>query len=79
MTHFTIELDISSEPSHREVKEFARENNCVALLIMEYGPAGGNPLYQFSSTSRESILELIKKVLGEDIDIDQYNEEIFET
>jgi len=46
---------------------------------MEYGPAGGNPLYQFSSTSRESILELIKKVFGEDIDIDQYNEEIFET
>jgi hypothetical protein len=32
---------------------------------MEYGPAGGNPLYQFSSDSQDCLEELVSQVLGD--------------
>jgi hypothetical protein len=64
---YVAELDISAEASQESVYQFATEHGCTALLIMEYGPAGGNPLYQFSSDSQDCLEELVSQVLG-DID-----------
>jgi hypothetical protein len=64
---YVAELDISAEASQESVHQFATEHGCTALLIMEYGPAGGNPLYQFSSDSQDCLEELVSQVLG-DID-----------
>jgi hypothetical protein len=64
---YVAELDISAEASQESIHQFATEHGCTALLIMEYGPAGGNPLYQFSSDSQDCLEELVSQVLG-DID-----------
>jgi hypothetical protein len=64
---YVAELDISAEASQESIHQFATEHGCTALLIMEYGPAGGNPLYQFSSNSQDCLEELVSQVLG-DID-----------
>ena len=65
---YVAELDISAEASQESVHQFATEHGCTAKLIAEYGPAGGNPLYQFSSVSKDCLEELVSQVLG---DIDQ--------
>jgi hypothetical protein len=65
---YIAELDISAEASQESVHQFATEHGCTAELIAEYGPAGGNPLYQFSSDSKDCLEELVSQVLG---DIDQ--------
>jgi hypothetical protein len=62
---YIAELDISAEASQESVHQFATEHGCTALLIMEYGPAGGNPLYQFSSDSQDCLEELVSQVLGD--------------
>jgi hypothetical protein len=62
---YVAELDISAEASQELVHQFATEHGCTALLIMENGPAGGNPLYQFSSNSLDCLEELVAQVLGE--------------
>jgi hypothetical protein len=62
---YVAELDISAEASQETVHQFATEHGCTALLIMEYGPAGGNPLYQFSSNSQDCLEELVSQVLGD--------------
>jgi hypothetical protein len=64
---YVAELDISAEASQESIHQFATEHGCTALLITEYGPAGGNPLYQFSSDSQDCLEELVSQVLG-DID-----------
>jgi len=61
---YVAELDISHEPTHQEVCEFAQEHGCAAKLILENGPAGGNPLYQFSSENKHRLFELVSQVLG---------------
>jgi hypothetical protein len=61
---YIAELDISAEASQKSVRQFAKEHGCTAELIAEYGPAGGNPLYQFSSNSKDSLEELVSQVLG---------------
>lgn len=61
---YTIELDISHEPTHQEVCNFAKEHGCTAFLIQENGPAGGNPLYRFSSDSFDMLQELTDQVFG---------------
>lgn len=43
----SIQLDVSSEATLTEVQDFANEYNCTAKLITEFGPAGGNPVYEF--------------------------------
>ena len=63
---YVAELDISAEASHKSIRQFAKEHGCTAKLIAEYGPAGGNPLYQFSSVSKDCLEELISQVLGGD-------------
>lgn len=60
---YTIELDISHEATKAEVAEFAMTHNCEALLIEEFGPAGGNPVYQFMSNSYDCLLELATQIL----------------
>lgn len=62
---YVAELDISAEASQESVYQFATEHGCTALLIMENGPAGGNPLYQFSSNSKDCLEELVAQVLGD--------------
>lgn len=62
---YVAELDISAEASQESVHQFATEHGCTALLIMENGPAGGNPLYQFSSNSQDCLEELVAQVLGD--------------
>ena len=62
---YVAELDISTEASQELVHQFATEHGCTALLIMENGPAGGNPLYQFSSNSQDCLEELVAQVLSD--------------
>lgn len=59
---YTIELDISHEVSSNEVQEFAKDHGCVAELLEEYGPAGGNPLYKFSSDIFDNLKSLTEYV-----------------
>lgn len=61
---YIIELDISHEPSHSEVIQFASDYGCTTKLLMKNGPAGGNPLYEFSSDSYDNIRELLEQVIG---------------
>jgi len=62
---YIAELDISAEASKESVQQFATEHGCSAVLIIENGPAGGNPLYQFSSNSQDCLEELVAQVLGD--------------
>ena len=61
---FSIELDISHEPTHQENVEFAREHNCNAILVTENGPGGGNPVYEFTSDKIENIIKLTTNIYG---------------
>jgi hypothetical protein len=62
---YVAELDISAEVSQELVYQFATDHGCTALLILENGPAGGNPLYQFSSDNKDYLEELVGQVLGD--------------
>lgn len=62
---YVAELDISAEASQELIHQFAKDHGCTALLIMENGPAGGNPLYQFSSDKKDYLEELVAQVLGD--------------
>ena len=61
---YQVELDISSEPTHGEVLQFATEHGCTATLLQANGPAGGNPLYLFQSESFDMLQELFEQVMG---------------
>lgn len=61
---YTIELDISHETPSEMVQQFATDHGCTAELLMEYGPAGGNPLYKFSSDNFDYLQELTEQVFG---------------
>lgn len=47
---FAVQLDISHEATPQEVHDFAALFNCDAKMIMEIGPAGGNPVYEFTGS-----------------------------
>lgn len=61
---YVIELDISHEATSEMVHQFAKDHGCVAKLVLENGPAGGNPLYQFSSDKFDYLQELTEQLLG---------------
>ena len=61
---YTIELDISHETPHEMVLQFAKDHGCTAVLLQEFGPAGGNPLYKFSSDKFDYLQELAEQVFG---------------
>jgi hypothetical protein len=65
---YTAELDIASTASAAMIQEFAVSHNCTAELLEEFGPAGGNPLYNFSSESYDCLEELVCQVLGSGCD-----------
>lgn len=60
---YMIELDISHEMSAEEVVAYAAEFDCTAQLIEEFGPAGGNPLYMFTSYDYAKLVECATDVL----------------
>tara|TARA_B110000503_G_scaffold138581_1_gene225057 strand:+ start:97 stop:333 length:237 start_codon:yes stop_codon:yes gene_type:complete len=61
---YNVQLDVSHETTFELVNEFATGHGCTATLILENGPAGGNPLYQFSSDKFSYLEELIGQLLG---------------
>jgi hypothetical protein len=47
----TIELDFAHDCDHtRDSQNLAQRHGCSVRLLKEFGPAGGNPLYQFTGT-----------------------------
>ena len=75
---FNIELDISHEPTHSEVSQFAKDHGCTATLIQENGPAGGNPLYLFQSEKFDYLDELVSQILGTNTDTEFAKTAIYE-
>ena len=67
MTYF-VQLDISHETPSEMVHQFATDHGCIATLIEEFGPAGGNPLYQFSSDKFDYLQELVEQIMGAGFD-----------
>lgn len=65
---FMFEADISYEASREEIDQFAKQHGCEAILVQEYGPAGGNPVYKFTSTSYDCIEELALQVYQHDLE-----------
>lgn len=61
---YTIDLDISHEASLDMVNQFASDHGCTATLLEEFGPAGGNPLYRFTSDYQQHLWELANEVFG---------------
>lgn len=61
---YTIDLDISHEASLDMVNQFASDHGCTATLLEEFGPAGGNPLYRFTSDNQQYLWELADQVFG---------------
>lgn len=72
---FTIELDITHETPIEMVQQFATDHGCTAELLQEFGPAGGNPLYKFSSDNFDHLQELAEQVFG----VDFFDEETIKT
>lgn len=79
MTTFNIQLDISHEPTHQEVIQFATDHGCTATLVQQNGPAGGNPLYLFQSDKFDYLDELASQVLGVNTDIEFIKTSIWES
>jgi hypothetical protein len=61
---YTIDLDISHETPSEMVHQFASDHGCTAILLEEFGPAGGNPLYRFSSDNQQYLWELANEIFG---------------
>lgn len=59
---YTIDLDISYETPSEMVHQFASDHGCTAILLEEFGPAGGNPLYRFSSDNQQYLWELANEI-----------------
>lgn len=58
------ELHISHEVDQISVKAFAQRYNCDCILLREYGPAGGNPLYLFSAQNKTDLQKLTDNIYG---------------
>lgn len=61
---YLVELDVSHEPTHEQVVEFAESHGCTVLGRRENGPAGGNPVYTFGSAKYDYLVELVQQLLG---------------
>ena len=75
---YEVQLDISSESTHDEVLQFATEHGCTAKLLIEDGPAGGNPLYLFQSEKFDYLDELVSQILGTNTDTEFSKTSIYE-
>ena len=67
---YNIELDIDANAIDM-VEEFATGHGCTHKIISLNGPAGGNPLIQFSSDNFDHLEELIEQYFGEDGALDE--------
>lgn len=76
---FNIELDITHETPLVEVENFAKDHGCTATLVLENGPAGGNPLYLFQSEKFDYLDELASQVLGVNTDLEFIKTSIWES
>ena len=76
---YNIQLDISHEPTHSEVSQFAKDHGCTATLVQENGPAGGNPIYLFQSEKFDYLDELVSQVLGINTDTEFTKTSIWES
>ena len=73
----TLQVDIAHdcEPSHLQVaQDYAKTYNLTVQLLQEYGPAGGNPLYEFTG-ARSDLISFIKDFY-QDIDLDYHTSHI---
>lgn len=61
---YSVQIDISHEATDVEIQTFAAEHGCNATLLEEFGPAGGNPLYEFTSDEYDFLLELVDQLGG---------------
>ena len=55
---YTTEHDIAYDSPKHEIYEIAEKHHCTVTLLQQYGPAGGNPLYRFSSHSLTNLQNL---------------------
>ncbi len=78
-TTYNIQLDVSHEPTHQEVIQFATDHGCTATLLQQNGPAGGNPLYLFQSNKFDYLDELASQVLGVNTDMEFIKTSIWES
>lgn len=62
---YMIELDVSHEASVEEINAFANTYKSVATLVDPEGPAGGNPVYSFTSYHYDELLELATEFLND--------------
>lgn len=60
----TIQLDIAGDQTKESVKAWAAKFKCTAKILIEDGPAGGNPLYQFRG-SVKNVQALYRDLTGE--------------
>lgn len=65
---YSIELDVAHTATKSEVKLFAYQHGCRSKLLQNPGPAGGNPLYLFTSKSLDMLTELAQQILGPNFD-----------
>jgi|TARA_B110000914_G_C15413380_1_gene422975 hypothetical protein len=67
---YNVELDIDINAIDM-VEKFATSHGCTHKIIELNGPAGGNPLVQFSSDNFDHLEELIEQYFGEDGALDE--------
>lgn len=75
---YTVELDISHESTPSEVAEFAFIWDCTSKLLIEDGPGGGNPVYEFLSNNYGNLRDLLIDYMGHDIDEEELKTMIVE-
>ena len=69
---FRIELDVSYENDIKEVTEFGDKHSCHTKIVEEFGPAGGNPVVEYSSAALYDVLNLIKDYTWGDLEDLEY-------
>lgn len=67
-TIYTVELDVCEDPQFDPIEEVAFEYNIQANMLQEFGPAGGNPVYEFISATRETLEDFISAEFGDEDD-----------
>ena len=65
---FSVQLDVAHTATLKEVNEFANQFDCLVSLITEDGPAGGNPIYEFSCDTYKPLKNLIVEFSNFELD-----------
>ena len=56
---YRIELDLSHEMTEQEMIDFGKKYNLSFKMIEEEGPAGGNPLVEYSTDDQFNIIKFL--------------------